>query len=1027
MLGRLIDNFLDRPWLVVAGLPALIAVGLQALWTIPIDAFPDLTNNQVTVVTEAPGLAPVEVEQLVSFPLESAMMGIPDTQEVRSISKLGLSMITVVFEDGVPSLTARQLVNERLLDARSSLPAGINPQMGLLATPFGEVFQYTLHSPHLSAMDLKALHEWEIKFMLRAIPGVADVVTWGGSSKRYEIEVDPERLRSYGLTLRDVFERIAANNRNLSGGFVAHGSEQYSVRGTGWARGPDELLGIVLKAEAGTPVRVGDVAEVRVGVVPRQGAVTRNASGETLSGMVVMLKGQNSKTIIERVKAALEDFKPSLPESVEILPFYDQSEVIDGTIRTVRNNLVEGGALVVLVLLLGLGNLRAAVIVALVIPLAMLGAFVGMKLFGVSANLMSLGAVDFGVVIEGAVVVAENAVRRLQGQARTLSPRARLETLRASTKEVAGPVMAGAAILILVYMPILGLQDLEGRMFRPMAITVCSAVLTSLLLAFFAVPTACRYLLPPGVEEGRRHRALERVESIYRRVLSRVVDRPRIAAAGAVIVVGTALGSLAWIGVEFMPRLDEGSILVQAMKIPSISLDESVHMQQQVEQALVDMPEVTHVVSKIGRPDFATEAMGIYESDVYIGLQPRDQWSVGSKQELIAKMAARLEKTPGVVYNFTQPMAMRLDETVSGVRADVAVKIFGPDEAELERLAELIVGELAAIPGAADVQREVFSGAAEWRVDVRRDQLARYGLNVSDVQELLAVAVGGRSVTTILDGRRRFDVAVRLTAEHRSHIDRLRALQLQTPDGAWVRLDEVADVGESIGPEVVRRQDGQRRLVAQCNVRGRDIGSFVNEAQQRLAARFELPTGYYLGWGGQFENQQRAMRRLSIVTPAALVLIFLICYATFGSTRESALIMLLAPFAAVGGIGALWLRGMNLNVSAAIGFIAVFGIATIDGLVLVSTIKRRLAEGLESRRARLDAAATRLRPVMMISIVAALGLLPMATATSIGAEVQRPLATVVIGGVISSALLTLLLVPTFYPWFAARRKDSPTS
>ncbi len=1020
-MRRLIDLFLDRPWLVLALCALLIIPGVNSLVNIPIDAFPDLTNNQVSVVATAPGMAAVEVEQLVTFPIESAMMGIPNTQQVRSISKLGLTIVTVIFEDYVPPLQARQLVNERILDARASLPEGVVPQMGLFATPFGEAFQYTLDGGDMSPVDLKALHDWDLKYQLRAIPGVADVVTWGGESPRYEIIVDPLRLRSFGLTLRDVFTQVGENNATVSAGFIEHASEQYTVRGLGRATSEKELENIVLKSGSGAAVRVRDVAKVRVGAVPRQGAVTSNGDGETLSGMVIVLQGQNSKSVIDRVKETIASMRDYLPEGVSLEPFYDQSTVIDGTIRTVRGNLVEGGLLVIAVLFFALGDIRAAAIVAAVIPLSMLGAFIGMRLFGISANLMSLGAVDFGVVIAGAVIIAENAVRRMQHGA-VSGGQNRLDTIRAATHEVSMPTLSGIAILLLVYLPILTLQGLEGRMFRPMAVTVCSAVIVSLFLALLVVPTACRYFLRVTEPESKRYHALEKLEAFYRSTLGRVLQHPYAAALVALLLVGAAVGSLAFIGTEFMPRLDEGSILIETRKIPSVSLSESVRLQRQVEDSLKEIPEITSVVSKMGRPDFATEAMGVYQGDVYVSLKPREEWtSATTKEELIEVMSERLDTVPGVLYNFTQPMAMRLDETVSGVRADVALKIFGEDEAELERLADIALHEIGQVPGAADVQREVFSGAAEWRVEILRDRLAQYGLNVSDVQEVMSAAIGGRPVTEIIQGRRRIEAVVQLPKQYRSNIQALAAIQLQAADGSLVPLGDLADLREEASPEVVQRENGQRRLVVQSNVRGRDLGSFVAEAQQRIAAAMPLPSGYYLGWGGQFENQERAMSRLMLITPASLFLIFLICYVTFGSVSQAALVMMLAPFATVGGVAALWLRGMNLNVSAVIGFIAVFGIATIDGLVLVSAINKRLEDGFGLKSAQLDAAVTRLRPVLMTSIVAALGLLPMATAASTGAEVQRPLATVVIGGVVSSTLLTLLLVPTFFPWFRGRR------
>ena len=1026
MLKRIIDYPLDHPWIVVFGLITLIAAGLQALRILPVDAFPDLTNNQVTVITEAPGLAPVEVEQLVTFPIESAMMGLPDTEEVRSISKFSLSIVTIVFADSVDTYFARQLVNERLIEARNRIPQGLEPQMGPVATAFGEVYQYTLEGEGYTAMELKTLHDWDVKYQLRAVPGVADVNTWGGFTQQFEIMVDPYRLQSHGLTLRDVFERVRDNNTNFGAGFVEHGSEQYAVRGLGRVADKHEIESIVLDAHRGIPIAIRDVAEVRIGSLPRQGAVTRDGEGERVSGMVIMLKGQNSKTVIERVKLALESMRASLPEGVRVAPFYDQSDVIDGTIRTVRDNLLKGGALVAVVLFLFLRQARAAIIVAAVIPLSMLVAFLGMQAFGISANLMSLGAVDFGMVVDGSVIMVENCIRRLRKHRTDPSAavRGRIEELRSAAHEVARPVLTGVAIIIAVYVPILTLQDLEGRMYRPMAVTVCSALLGSLAITLLVVPAASRLLLRDVKETPEPF--LDRIRSIYTRVMERLLNRPVQVVAPALLAVVAAIGSLGFIGTEFMPRLDEGSVLIQTFKLPSISLTESVHIGLDVERTLKQFPEVTSVVTKTGRPDLATEAMGIYESDVYVGLKPREEWTTAvTKEGLIEAMSRKLSRIPGVVYNFTQPMAMRLDETISGVKADVAVKIFGEDETILDRKADEVLRVLAQVPGAADVQKQIFSGAAEWQVHINRTELARYGLNVTDVQDLVQSAIAGKPVTELVEGRRRFPITVRLPEAYRGNRERLGELLLRAPDGEQVPLARVADIRPASGPEVVQREDSQRRIVVQSNVRGTDLGSFVAEARRRIEAEVQLPSGYFIRWGGQFENQQRAMNRLALVVPAVLAIIFFLLFSAFGSMRQSLLVLMIVPFATVGGIGALWLRGMNLNVSASIGFIAVFGVAILDGVVLVSTTNTLLQEGRELKQAVVQAASMRLRPVVMTSLVAALGFLPMATATSIGAEVQRPLATVVIGGLVSSTLLTLLLLPLMFPWFRGNSAAAP--
>ena len=1025
MLKRFIDYHLDHRWVVLIGLAVLVVAGLNALYQIPIDAFPDLTNNQVTVITEAPGMAPVEVEQLVTFPIESAMMGLPSTEEVRSISKLGLSIVTIVFADGVDNYFARQLVNERLNEARGRIPDGLEPALGPVATAFGEVYQYTLEGEGHSAMELKTLHDWEIKYQLRAVPGVADISTWGGYTRQYEIEVDPYRLRAHGLTLRDVFERVRDNNDNFGGGFVEHASEQYTVRGLGRVGSERDLGTVVLTSHEGTAVYLRDVAEVKVGHFPRQGAVTRDGKGETVSGTVIMLRGQNSKTVIERVKAALVEIRRSLPEGVDIVPFYDQSVVIDGTIRTVRNNLLQGGALVVAILFLFLGNFRAALLVAAVIPLSMLVAFIGMRWFGITANLMSLGAIDFGMIVDGAVIMIENHVRRLKGRSNPDVPLTRdesVELVRSAAHQVSRPILTGVGIIIAVYVPILSLQGLEGRMYRPMAFTVCAALLGSLVLTLALLPAASRLLLGRRPKKSREP-VMDRARAVYGRVVNFVLDHRTLVVSGGFLLVAAPLGSLRFIGTEFMPRLDEGSVLVQVLRLPSISLPESVDIGLEAEKTLLEFPEVTGTVGKTGRPDLATEAMGIYETDLYVELKPREQWTTAdTKEGLLEAMSAELSKIPGVVYNFTQPMAMRLDETISGVEADVAVKIFGPDEQMLDRTADEVLRVIGQVRGAADAQKQVFSGAAEWQVVVDRDELARYGLNVSDVRDVVQAAVGGKAVTEFIDGRRRFQVAVRLPETYRKDRDALGSILLAAPEGEQVPLGRLAEIRRASGPEVVHREDSQRRIVVQCNVRGRDMGSFVGEAQSRIQASVNLPTGYYITWGGQFENQQRAMQRLMLVLPAVLLVIFMLLYLTFRSAKQSVLVLLIVPFATVGGIAALWLRDMNLNVSASIGFIAVFGVAVLDGLVMVSTTNSLLERGRPLRQAIVEGAVTRLRPVLMTSLVASLGFLPMALATSTGAEVQRPLATVVIGGLASSTVLTLLLLPALYSWFLPKGK-----
>lgn len=1017
MLNKLISFSLDNRWTTISALALFLAGSGYIAYQIPIDAFPDLTNNQVVVITECPGLPPTEVEQLVTYPIESAVIGVPKTEVVRSISKLGLSVVTLVLDDSVPTYFARQLVNERLQEVRSRIPAGLEPSLGPVATAFGEIYQYTLEGEGQSLMDRKTTQDWQVRNLLRTIPGINEVNGWGGFSKQYTIEVEPTALQRYNLTLRDVFTRLEENNRNFGGGFIEHAEQQYTIRGMGRAQGIGDLESVVLAAHNGVPVRVRDVAKVGIGNVPRQGAVLRNGEGETVGGMAIMLKGENGLHVLDRLKQRIARMK--LPDGVTIVPFYDQSIVINNTINTVARNLLEAGVLVMIVLVLFLGNLRAALIVAAVIPLSMMFGFVGMAAMGITANLMSLGAIDFGMVVDGAVVMMENSVRRLAhgGTSHGVGKQSAKDIIRMAAQEVARPIVFAVAIIIAVYLPIMTLEGLEGRMFRPMAITVVSLLIGSLLLALTIVPLLATFALRGRVEE-KEEGWFVRLRESYRRGLDRAFRlRPLIliAAVGAVVV---AIGSLSWIGTEFMPRLDEGSLLITTRKIPGISATDSIKVSQALEKAVREFPEVRSVVTKLGRPDLATESMGVYEADMYIDLKPREEWTTATSREaLVEKFSVRLEKIPGVSYNFTQPMAMRLDEVVSGIKADVAIKIFGEDTATLERLGEEARRLLAAIPGAADVQAEILSGVTELRIAPDRVALARYGLNVSDVQEMVEAGTGGQRVSEMVEGQKRFPIAVRLPEYYRTDLDAMGALILQAAGGERVRLNQVAALTVGPGPEIISRESGQRRIVVQANVRGRDLGSFVAAAQKSINENVKLPAGYEVDWGGQFENQERAMKRLIIVLPVSILVILGLLIATFGRVGQAFLILLNVPFALVGGIGALWLRGLNLNVSASIGFIALFGVAVLNGIVMVSYINRLREQGVGMHLAVLDGAALRLRPVLMTALVASLGFVPMAVSQATGAEVQRPLATVVIGGLITSTLLTLYVLPLLYPWF----------
>lgn len=1021
MLNRIVDAALSARWIVLMLVLALVGAGIYAVYTLPLEAFPDLTNNQITIVTDAPSMPPTEVEQLVTYPIEQAVMGMPKQKEVRSLSKLGLSIVTVVFDDSVSMYFGRQMINERLQQAADQLPKGAQPRLGLPATAFGEIFQYTLDGPY-STMHLKDIQEWQIKRQLRTVPGVSEINNWGGEVKQYQIIVDPALLSQYGLTLHDVSQRIAENNTNFGGGYIEHNEEQYTLRGEGRAKSIDDLRNIVVLSSRGVPVTLGDVAKVQIGAAPRNGAVLRN--GETVSGMVIMLKGENGKRVIELVKQKIEGMR--LPDGVKIVPFYDQSTIIDRTIATVKKNLFEGFLLVTVILFLFLRNIRAALITASIIPLSMLISFINMRLFGFSANLMSLGAIDFGMIVDGAVVMMENSIHRLEEHHENESG---LDSVRIAAHEVARPMAFGVIIIIGVYLPIFFLQGLEGRMFHPMAFTVCSALFGALLLALVGIPVFASFAFAKGLparRAGPNRDWLDRLADRYQDWLATVIRHRRITVGISLVILAVALGSLQFIGTEFMPRLDEGSILVETRKLPGISLTDSVEVSKRIEQKLRAFPEVADVVIKIGRPDFATEAMGIHEGDTYLLLKPMNQWHrFHTKGELIEALDRELGTVPGLAYNFTQPMAMRVDETVSGVKADLAIKIFGDDLDQLDSLAQQVLRATARVRGAADPQIQLTSGVPDLTVQVDHAALARYGLNVTDVEQAVAAGASGSVISLFIEGQKRYDIALRLPESYRANPQAMQAIVLRSSDGAQVKLSQVAQVRVVRAAIEIDREEGQRRAVVMSNVGGRDLGSFVKEVEANIARDVKLPVGYTIEYGGQFANQERATKRLMLIIPIVVFLIYILLYFTFKSFKQALLVVGNIPFAMVGGIAALWLRGMNLNLSASVGFIALFGVAMLNGVVLVSAINHARKEGQSTFKAVFTGARRRLRPVLMTACVASFGFFPMAFSTSMGSEVQRPLATVVIGGLVTSTLLTLMLLPVLYEWIF--EKDSGTT
>lgn len=1018
MINSLIGTSLRYRVAVLALTLVLTSVGMWALANINYDAFPDLTPNQVQVITVAPGLSPAEVENLVSYPMETGMMGLPRTTGVRSISKAGISVVTVSYEDDVDLYFARAQVQQRMQDAAASLPAGYQPSLGPPATPMGEVFQYLVQSDSFSLMELKTLQEYTIKPLLRTIPGVADVNSWGGMVRQFHVLADPSQLSGYSLTMGDLQAALEANNGNFGAGYIETRGERFTVRGLGRLGDTTDIGNVVVATRSGgTPVYVRDVARVTEGAMPREGAVSRDARGETLSGMIVMLKGANGKEVVALVEERLREIAPLLPAGVTIWPFYNQGEVVDRTTRTVFINLLEGALLVILILFLFLRDFRASLITASVIPLSMLFAFILMKRYGFSANLMSLGALDFGLIVDASVVMIENVVRRL-AHAGEVTREERQALIRTAAFEVGRPIVFGVSIIIVVYIPIFTLQGLEGRMFTPMAFTVCVAVLGSLLLALVYVPVVSSFLLRPTRE--RPVRWFEALRARYQRDLGWALAHRAAVVGGAGVLLVAALASVPFLGTEFMPKLDEGSMLIETRRLPSTSLPQGMSIAKEVERSLLRFPEVAHIVTKMGRPELATETMGLFAGDVYVLFKPRKQWTVKSPEALIVKMDSALKDIPGLAYNFTAPMAMRLDEAISGVRTELGVKLFGDSLAILDRKAEEVRAAIATVRGAADVSVDISTGAMQLELALDRGALARYGLNVADVRDAVQAGIGGVEATEVIDGRKRFPVVVRLAESYRGTPEAIGNLLLTTPAGAKVRLSQVAGVRTVTGPERINHENGVRMVIVQSNVRGRDLGGFAAEVQREVNRRVQLPAGYFLKYGGQFENQERAMKRLALIVPLVLLLIVALLYASFGNARQALLVMLNVPFALVGGIAALWVRGLNLNLSASVGFIALFGVAVLNGVVLVSYINHLRDRGLPLDQAVREGSDDRLRANLLTALVAAFGFIPMAISTSPGAEIQRPLATVVIGGLISSTALTLIVLPVVYEWLEER-------
>ena len=1042
MFERIIRFAIEQRIVVMIAVLIMAGIGIYSYQKLPIDAVPDITNVQVQINTGAPGYSPLETEQRITFPVETAMAGLPGLQQTRSLSRSGLSQVTVIFKDGTDIFFARQLINERLQVAKEQLPDGVEAVMGPVSTGLGEIFLWTVEAEDgalkedgtpYTPTDLRVIQDWIIKPQLRNVPGVAEINTIGGFAKQFLIAPDPKRLATYKLTLNDLVVALESNNANVGAGYIERNGEQLLIRAPGQVSNIEDIANIVITSVDGTPIRISNVAEVSIGKELRTGAATENGR-EVVLGTVFMLIGENSRTVSQAVATKLTDINRTLPKGVVAVTVYDRTNLVEKAIATVKKNLVEGAILVIAILFLFLGNIRAALITAMVIPLSMLFTFTGMFNNKVSANLMSLGALDFGIIVDGAVVIVENAIRRLahaqHKHGRILTKAERFHEVFAAAGEARRPLIFGQLIIMVVYLPIFALTGVEGNMFHPMAFTVVMALLGAMILSVTFVPAAIAMFITGKVKEEEGV-VMRTARQRYEPILQWVLGHRNIAfsAAVALVVLSGILASR--MGSEFIPSLSEGDFAMQAMRVPGTSLTQSVEMQQRLEKAVIaQVPEVERMFARSGTAEIASDPMPPNASDAYIMLKPQDQWPNPNKprDELIAEVQKAAAGVPGSNYELSQPIQLRFNELISGVRSDVAVKVFGDDMDALNSTANKIAASLKAVPGSSEVKVEQTSGLPVLTINIDREKAARYGLNIADVQNSIAIAVGGRQAGTLYEGDRRFDMVVRLPETVRTDVAGMSSLLIPVPANVaqdanqigFIPLSQVANLDLQLGPNQISRENGKRLVVVSANVRGRDLGSFVEEATKSLAT-VQIPAGYWTTWGGQFEQLQSAAKRLQIVVPVALLLVMTLLFLMFNNLKDGMLVFTGIPFALTGGVVALWLRDIPLSISAGVGFIALSGVAVLNGLVMISFIRGLREEGRTLRQAVDEGALTRLRPVLMTALVASLGFIPMALATGTGAEVQRPLATVVIGGILSSTVLTLLVLPALYQW--AHRKD----
>ncbi|MDX2142486.1 MAG: CusA/CzcA family heavy metal efflux RND transporter [Rhodospirillaceae bacterium] len=1045
MLERIISFAIQQRWIVLAAVLGASALGVYNFQRLPIDAVPDITNVQVQINTEAPGFSPLEAEQRVTFPIETAIAGLPRLDYTRSVSRYGLSQVTVVFQDGTDIYFARQMLNERLQEVRSQLPEGLDPAMGPIATGLGEIFMFTVESEagakkadgtDWTPTDLRTIQDWVVRPQLRNLPGVTEVNTVGGYSKQFHVTPYPNKLLAYGLTVRDLMETLAGNNSNVGAGYIERNGEQYLIRSPGQLANIEEIAALVVSTDSASVVRVSDLADVQIGTELRTGAATEDGR-EVVLGTVFMLVDENSREVSRRVAERMVEVNRSLPDGIVAQTVYDRTTLVDRTIATVEKNLLEGALLVIIVLFALLGNIRAALITAAIIPVSMLMTITGMVQNRVSGNLMSLGALDFGLIVDGAVIIVENCLRcfgEKQAQlGRVMTREERFSTAAHATAEVIRPSLFGVIIITIVYIPIFTLTGIEGKMFHPMAFTVVIALLSALILSLLFIPAAVAMFVTGRVAESE-NAVLIRVKSYYGPILSvALANRVPVAVGAAVLVILSGLLA-SRLGSEFIPNLDEGDIAMHALRIPSTSLSQAVQMQTALEAKVKEFPEVDKVFAKIGTAEIAVDPVPPSVADTFIIMKDREQWPnpVKTKNDLVAELSAAVETVPGSKYEFTQPIQMRFNELISGVRADVAVKIYGDDLDQLNEAAAQVETVLGGIPGAVDVQVEQTTGLPLLTIAPKREIMARHGIKVADFQEIVEIALNGKTIGQVFEGDRRFDIVVRLPEALRTDLGAISRLPIPITrksgsglvnarldmDGFdFIPLGEVATIELTQSPNQISRENGKRRIVITANVRGRDLGSFITDLQNSVRAQVELPAGYWIDFGGTFKQLISASQRLQIVVPVALLLIFMLLYTAFGSTKDALIVFSGVPLALTGGVMAIWLRDIPLSISAGVGFIALSGVAVLNGVVMVSFIRRLRANGVTLDTAIIDGALSRLRPVLMTALVASLGFVPMALNVGTGSEVQRPLATVVIGGIISSTLLTLVVLPALYRIF----------